>query len=309
MKIIFFGSGKFAVSILETMHKNGFDVSLVVSRPDAKKGRHLKLSATPVKEYALRNKIELFQPEDINSPDSIKTLDQKKADLFLVVSYGRILSKNVLSLPKIMPINIHSSLLPKYRGAAPISRALIKGEKITGVTFIKMNELMDEGDIIFQKDIAIESDDNSITLDEKLSRLAAEHTPQVINDIGKGRFKLKKQEDGKATYAPMLKKIDGLVLWHDTSKQIIDNFKGCFGWPGSFTYCKGKILKILSMKECVCCEKGQPGEIIKAFGDQLVVACSKGCVEINEVLPESHKKMSVRNFLSGHDVKIKDKLG
>jgi len=309
MKIIFFGSGKFAVKILETLHGGGFKVWLVVTQPDRKKGRHLRVGRTPVKEYALNNKLEIFQPEDINSPEAIDELKHKEADIFLVVSYGRILSENILKLPKLLPVNIHASLLPKYRGAAPINRALMKGEKITGITFIKMNELMDEGDIIFQKSLRIEPSDDAVSLDDKLSTLASESLAEVIGLIGKKGFEPKKQDSNEATYAPLMKKTDGLILWKDTSKQIIGNFRGCYGWPGSYTYYKNKILKVLSMEEAEYSQDAAPGQILEAKDNRLVVACGKGCIAIHEVLPESHKKMEVKSFLAGHDVKISEKLG
>lgn len=309
MKIVFFGSGKFAVKILETLHKKGFKIRLVVTQPDRKKGRHLRIGRTPVKEYALNNKLEIFQPEDINSPKAIDELTSKEADIFLVVSYGRILSGNILKLPKLLAVNIHASLLPEYRGAAPINRALMKGERTTGVTFIKMNELMDEGDIIFQRSLQIEPSDNAVSLDDKLSTLACGCLTEVMDIIDKKEFKPKKQDSAKATYAPLMKKIDGLILWNDTSRQIIDNFRGCYGWPGSHTYYKNKIIKILSMEEAECSQPSAPGQILEARDNRLVVACGKGCVVIHEVLPESHKKMPVKSFLAGHDVKINEKLG
>lgn len=310
MKIIFFGSGKFAVRILEALHRAHFEIPLVITRPDRKKGRHLHIAGTPVKEYASAHKLELLQPEDISSPAFADTLRNLEPDLFIVVSYGRILPRSVLKIPRIIPINIHASLLPKYRGAAPISRALMRGENSTGITYIKMNARMDQGEILFAKALRIGRADNAVTLDEKLARLASKYCARLIEKVCSGRIRPKKQNDSKTTYAPLLTKQDGLINWTDTSKQIIDKYRGCFGWPGSFTFYKTKILKILVMEKGGTFRKrGSPGEILKASHNILEVACGRGSILIKEVLPESHKKMSVQSFLAGHSVKIGGKLG
>ncbi len=308
MKIAFFGSGKFAVGILSALHSEGHTISIVVTQPDRKKGRHLHLTATPVKEYAVTNNLTLFQPNDVNSNDSVQTLEKIGAEIFVVVSYGRILSETVLAIPSTMAVNIHASLLPKYRGAAPINRALMAGEKLTGVTFIKMNRRMDEGDIIFQKSLKILKDDTCISLDEKLSRLASENVNLVLKKIAKGKIRLKKQNNKKAVYAPLMKKHDGLIHWEWSAEKILNYFRGCYGWPSSFTYYKGKLLKILSIEACKRRKKAQPGEILSLHNDFLEVACGKGSILIKEVLPESHHRMSVRSFLSGHHVAIGEKL-
>lgn len=309
MKIIFFGSGKFAVKILEATHNSGHDISLIVTQPDRKKGRHLEVQGTPVKEYAREHDLTVFQPDKVNTPESLVILKKEKADLFLVVSYGRILSEEILKIPKIMSVNIHASLLPKYRGAAPIAFALMKGEKRTGVTFIKMNERMDEGDIIFQKGIEIDSDDNIFTLEEKLSKLASTCVNGVLNTIEKGKAKLKKQSHKKATYAHLIKKQDGLIQWNSKPGGILNNFRATLGWPSSFTFFQGKMLKVLDMEARQYRHGSKPGEIISLKDEGLEVACRGGTILIKEVLPESHHKMPVKSFLAGHNVKIGDHLG
>lgn len=221
---------------MEAAHNSGHDISLIVTQPDRKKGRHLEVQGTPVKEYAQEHSLTVFQPDKINTPESLVTLKKEEADLFLVVSYGRILSEEVLKIPKIMCINIHASILPKYRGAAPIAFALMKGEKRTGVTFIRMNERMDEGDIIFQKAIKIDNHDNVFSLEEKLSGLASTCVNGVLNAIEKGKAKLKKQSHKKATYASLIKKQDGLIQWNSKPGDIFNNFRATLGWPSSFTF-------------------------------------------------------------------------
>jgi methionyl-tRNA formyltransferase len=309
MKIVFFGSGKFAVNILEAIHKEGHEVVLVITQPDRKKGRHLHLAETPVKTYAITHTLAIFQPENINQSESMDMLKKAGADIFLVVSYGRILSSEVLKVASKMCINIHASLLPEYRGAAPIQWALINNEKKTGVTFIKMNEKMDRGEIIFKKSVAIKPHDNFPSLEKKLSDCASASVNLVLRSVFKKPLRLTKQNERDVTYAPMLKKHDGLINWSLEANKIYDRFRGCFGWPGSFTYYKGKLLKICAIRTKSNKMLGIPGEIITASHDILQVACSKGTLLINEVLPESHRKMSTKDFLAGHHVKVGEILG
>lgn len=309
MKIVFFGSGKFAVTILEALHRAGHEIALVVTQPDRKKGRHLHLSATPVKEYALDHRLKLYQPENINLPQNLTTLKKEKADVFVVVSYGRILSRDILSLPRLMPVNIHASLLPKYRGAAPINHALINNEHRTGVTYIRMNEHMDEGDILIQKAVKIEENEKAPELEQRLSQCAAAHIHEVLEKIENKKIRAKKQDGKKATPAPLMKKNDGLIQWDRRAKDILNHFRGCFGWPGSWTLCKGKILKVLELSVCAAGKRGKPGEIVSAKENILEVACGNGSVCIKEVLPESHRRMPVSSFLAGHHVSVGEVLG
>lgn len=309
MKIIFFGSGKFGIEILGALHRSNHQVSLVVTQPDRKKGRHLRLAATPVKEYAVGNHLKIYQPEDVNGPESIEFLKKETADVFIVVAYGKILSKKILELPRLMPVNIHASLLPKYRGAAPIHWALRKGEKKTGVTFIKMNDKMDQGDIIFQKAIKIVPTDIGPVLEDRLCGLAAGVVLQVIEQIENNKVKLKKQNERQASYAPLLKKQDGWIPWHLSSEEVFNHFRGNFGWPGSFTKFKGRFLKILTMEKGKLNVPGKPGEVVRVEDNALEVVCGRGSILIKEVLPESHHRMSAKDFQTGHHVRTGDVLG
>jgi len=309
MNIVFFGSGNFAVKVLESIDRRVFPTSLVVTQPDRKKGRHLRLGATPVKTFALDQGLNIFQPEDVNSAESLEMLKGKHADIFLVVSYGRILSGRLLDVPSIMAINIHSSLLPRYRGAAPVNRALIQGEKTTGITFIKMNTGMDRGDILLQKALKIGRHDTTPVLDEKLALLASKYINKLLAAIEFGRYHLKKQCENTASYAALMHRQDGLIRWQETSIEIYNRFRGCYGWPGTFTFFRGKILKILALRPGRRLTEAKPGTIVKVEDNALVVACKQGTVVISEVLPESHKKMPVSSFLAGHDVRVGNILG
>lgn len=291
------------------MHRAGHTIAKVVTQPDRSSGRHLKLTGTPVKDWALSNNLCIFQPEDVNKDLNVKILENEKADFFVVASYGQILSKKVLGLPLVMPVNAHGSLLPKYRGAAPIARALMASETKTGITFIRMNERMDQGDILLKKSISIEKKDNSISLDEKLSKLAAAHVNDVLEKISHATLKPIRQKDKFATIAPRLKKEEGCIRWNTSAVEVVNAFRGCFGWPGSFTFYKFRLLKIFDMEIGRGKTKGAPGQIICAHEDVLDVACKSGFIRIREVLPESHKRMSTRSFLIGHQVKPGDFFG
>lgn len=305
MKIIFFGSGLFAVESLKILLSAGYDIKLVVTQPDARQGRHMLVKGTPVKNYALSQNLQIFQPDNINENENRKVIEAQDADIFIVVSYGRILDKAVLHLAKKMAINIHASLLPRYRGASPINQALMNGDVKTGITFIRMNEFMDEGDIILQKELHIDKTDNAVTLEEKLSRMAAVLLLDVLSLLKKGGIHFIRQDPALATYAPLLKKRDGLILWNKKAQDVINAFRACFGWPGSYAYFHGSVLKITQIemgRQNIAVAK--PGEVIALGADFIEVACLSGSVYIKEVLPQSHKRMPVRSFLAGHKIKI-----
>jgi methionyl-tRNA formyltransferase len=307
MKIIFFGSGKFAVKVLDALKKGGHDIPLVVTRPDRKKGRHLHLASTPVKDFALSKRLGLFQPEDINAKESVDRLQQERAELFLVVSYGRILSQKVLDIPSFGPVHIHASLLPKYRGAAPMNYALMHGDKKTGVTFMKMSAKMDTGDILFQKPVRIDRRDTLPSLEDRLARAAAHYINPVLRRIGQRRLRSKKQDDRRVTYAPLIKKADGLIDWHQGASRIWNRYRGCSGWPGSYTFWHGRLLKITEMTiGSVWGRRGQPGAIVRFDKKTLEVATGRGTIVILEVIPEAHKRMTIQSFLAGHPVKAGD---
>lgn len=307
MKIIFFGSGKFAVRILDELGALGHDVCLVVTRPDRKKGRHLHLAPTPVKDSALRRGLALFQPEEINSAESLARLKKEGADLFLVVSYGRILSRSVLDLPALGPVNIHASLLPKYRGAAPIAYALMHGDKKTGITFMRMSAKMDAGDILFQKPVRIDRRDTLPQLEDRLARVAAHYLGPFLRHLEKGRLRARKQDDRRVTYAPLIKKADGLIDWRQPASRIWTKFRGCIGWPGSYTFWQSRLLKVTDMSiGSIWGRRGEPGAVVRCEKSILEISTGRGTILIREVIPEAHKRMSVQSFIAGHRIKAGD---
>jgi len=304
MKIVFFGSDIFAVPSLEALVRNKFEVTAVVTQTDKKRGRHLNLGFSAVKEATLRLGLNILQPEKLSDPDFISAIKYRQTDLLVVAAYGKILNKTILNIPKIMPINIHGSLLPKYRGAAPINWAIINGEKETGVTLMRMNELMDAGEIISQGAVRIEKEDDAITLRKKLSALGSEELLKVINHIQQGKkIPLTVQDEKLATSAPKLKKSDGLIDWHRDAISIHNRIRGLRPWPGCFTHYKQKALKILSSEVSGSeAAKATPGEVVDVSKDGVKIATGKGSLIIKTVQLESARPMSAWQFIAGHRI-------
>jgi len=312
MNIVFFGSDIFAVKPLEALIQAGYGIACVVTQPDRKKGRGLKIEATPVKEAAARAGLKVYQPVDVNSCETMDFLKGLNPDLFIVIAYGQLLSRDVLSLPKVFSINAHASLLPKYRGAAPINWAIIKGEINTGVTIIKITEKMDAGPIISQKKIPISDEDTATGLQDKLSVLAAEMLLGCLIAIEKKTFKLMLQDESKVTYAPKLKKVDGLIDWSKSAQEIHNLVRGCFDWPGAFTYWQGKILKLhkTMVSQLAGLPVSQlPGTIVEASKDSISVATRKDILAIQELQLEGKRSMAAQDFIAGHKICAGEKLG
>jgi methionyl-tRNA formyltransferase len=309
MKIIFFGTSDFAVPSLEGLVESRYKVLAVVTQPNRKKGRFQQMAAPAVKEAALRLGLPVFQPESLDDKEFVEKLKQFSADLFVVVSYGKILKKEILGIPLKFCINLHGSFLPKYRGAAPINRSIINGDETTGVSVIKMNEKMDEGDIILKKEVPIFSHDTAESLSRRLAADGSSLLLEAVNNIEKGNFKLEKQDDSKATYAPKLNKEDGLINWDKDALGILAHARGVSPWPGAYTYLYGKLIKICKMSIYGIGRTGKPGQIIGIEKDGVLVGTKSGAIVLEEVQPESSRCMDVNAFLAGHKVKVGDMLG
>lgn len=311
MKIIFFGSDIFAVPSLEALVANQFEVAAVVTQPDKKQGRHLGVGFPAVKSSALKLELKILQPEEIHEANFIKTLKDYQPDLLVVAAYGKILSKAVLEVPKIMPINLHGSLLPKYRGAAPINWTIINGEQETGITLIRMNESMDAGDMITQASLRISDKDTAITLRERLAVLGAETLIQILKKIQQGgKITFTAQDEKAVSFAPKLKRSDGLIDWQKDCLTINNRIRGLQPWPGSFTHYKGKVIKILEA-EIVENEVSHvsPGEVVDISRTGIVAATGKGLLKIKELQLESAKRMSAWQFVSGHRIELGQRFG
>lgn len=310
MKIVFFGSSQFGLPALKAIVENNYEVICVVTQPDRQKGRGLKFLPTPVKQIAKELGLLVYQPEKINTVEAIKFLKDLNADLFVVIAYGQILLDEILNIPKIFSLNVHASLLPKYRGAAPINWAIINGDKTTGITIIKMTKKMDAGPIILQKSLEILEDDTAITLEERLSFLSSELLITVLDAIKKDNYKLIPQDESKVSFAPRLKKEDGLIDWNKSAVQINNLIRGCTGWPGAFTYYKGKLLKIYkaNVVESKDFNYRLPGQILKVDKEGIVVATQEGDLVITELQLEGKRRMKVEEFILGHKISIGDRF-
>lgn len=304
MNIVFFGTSDFAVPILRTLIGSKHKVLAVVTQPDREKGRNLKVSPPSTKVLAQANNIPFYQPIDASGIDSRDYLKRLGADLFVVVAFGQILKKEILEIPKIYSINIHSSLLPKYRGAAPTNWAVINGEKESGITIIKMNEKMDEGDIILKKKILIDAEDTNITLSEKLSDIGAKALMEAAELIRSGKAKLTPQENSRATYAPKLKKEDGLIDWNESAEKIHNKVRGLLPWPSAYTYFNGKMLKVLKTQIIGDAggraRNGEVVEILKHKG--IVVKAGKDSLLIQNVQIEGKRPFDSDAFICGHKI-------
>jgi len=297
MKIVFFGSSEFAVPSLKRLLEHRHEVLAVVTRPDRKKGRRLVLSETPVKKASLKKGVNVLQPENPAEAGFLKKLRSLKADLFVVVSFGRILTREILSAPKVYCINLHPSLLPKYRGAAPVNWAVIKDEKKTGLTIIKMNEKMDAGDIMLQRKVAIEKEDTSETLNKRLSELGAILLLDAVRFIEEDRISFKKQNEKLATFAPRLKKEDGIIDWAKPAAEIHNRVRGTLPWPGAYTHFEGE--KINIWKTDVDEGTASPGEVVEAE-KELVIGTKKFLIKVEEIQLEGKKRMTSAEFLRGY---------
>jgi len=265
------------------------------------------LGSTAIKMVAEEPNLKIYQPELINTSQALSLLEDLKPDLFVVIAYGQILSQEILDIPKIFSINVHASILPQYRGAAPINWAIINGEKTTGITVIKMVKGMDAGPIILQKEIEINEDDTAIILEEKLSYLAAELLLTTLASIEDNNYKLTPQNQDNITFAPKLKKEDGRIKWNIPAQEIRNLIRGCISWPGAFTYYNGKLLKIYKAKVFPSTHLlafPSPGEIIDVSKEGITVVTGKDNLIIEELQIEGKRRMKAEEFIAGHKICI-----
>ncbi len=300
MSIIFFGTPEFAVPSLKALIDEKEDVVLVVTQPDRIKGRGRVLSAPPVKELALSSGIPVMQPLKMRDPELHSTLASHSPEFIVVVAYGRILPKQILEIPARGCVNVHASLLPKYRGAAPIQWSLIKGEKITGVATMLMDEGLDTGDILLQSSLEINEDDNAATLSGRLASLGATILVDTIRGVRSGCVKPEPQQ-GHASFAPPLKKEDGMIDWKKSAEELANFIRGMNPWPSAFCRFGSERIKILKAK--VAAGSMEPGTIAGASSGTLIVGTSSGVLVITEVQPEGKKAMSAAAFLAGRKLK------
>jgi len=313
MKVVFFGSSEFAVESLKALLKR-HSVLAVFTQPDRKKGRSLTLAQTPVKDCANLNKIDVLQPPDVCDVKTKQKLAGFDADLFIVVSFGQILSKEILRIPKKYAINVHFSLLPRWRGAAPINYAIMHDDKVTGVSVIKMNEFTDRGDVILTKSIQIDQDDDGLSLSAKLSHLGAQALLEAVDLIEKDKVQFMQQDETCATKASKLKKEDGLIDWTLSAKDIHNKVRGLLPWPCAYTYYQNKYIKILKTKlvnsNIENDREAIPGQISRVEKKEgIIVATGSGNILIQTLQSEGKRAMSAYDFVLGHHLKPGGKFG
>ena len=295
MRIIFFGTPSFAIPALNALLRAGEEVIAVVTQPDKRKGRDRLISPTPVKKAAIEKGIQIFQPANMKDLSFLDVLQGLKPDLIVVVAYGRILPLRILNIPAHGCINIHASLLPKFRGAAPIQWAIIKGEKKTGTTTMLMDEGLDTGDILLQEEVDISTDDTADTLGQKLSETGASLLIKTIEQLKDGALRPVPQA-GPPSYAPPLRKENGRINYTSAAEDIWNMVRGMYPWPCAYCYLNGERIKITRVS--VLEGSGLPGRIEKT-GDKLIVGTGGGLLSIIELQPEGKRAMTARDFLGG----------
>ena len=298
MKILFMGTPDFAAGSLKSLIAAGYEISAVVTQPDRPKGRSGKPVFSPVKEVALQAGIPVLQPEKIKRPEETARLLEYPADIYVIAAFGQILSKEILEQPRLGCINVHASLLPRYRGASPIQRVILDGEKSTGITIMQMNEGLDTGDILYTKSIDLAPDETFETLHDRLMVLGGEALTEALPLIEAGKLTPVKQDDSLSCYAPLIKKEDGLIDWKRSSDEIYSQIRAFNPWPGAFTYSSGRMLKIWEAQPVS--GSGRPGEILGTDKDSFTVACGSGAMKILSLQPEGKKRMETSAYLLGN---------
>lgn len=307
MKILFMGTPDFAVGCLKALCEGGFDVAAAVSQPDRPRGRGHKLQPTPVHAYADEAGIEVYQPEKIKNGEMQEILDKIKPDVIVVVAYGKILPEYILNYPKYGCINVHASLLPKYRGAAPIQWSIVNGETETGVTTMYMEKGLDTGDMILKSVVPIEPCDTASTLHDKLMEAGAGLIVDTLANIEKGEIVREKQNDAESCYAPMIDKQTALIDWQKSATEITNLVRGMNSYPFAYTYYEGKMMKI---GVCEPTDKNaNAGEIVSVSKEGVTVGCREGSVIIKMLQFEGKKMMSVGDYLAGNEIKTGIILG
>src|SRR5580765_1353237 len=310
MKLVFCGTPQFAVPTLERLAAAGFNIHLVVTQPDRPQGRGMELTAPPVKQSALKLDLPIIQPEKIKKNEEFQSqLRALNPDVIIVVGYGRIIPPWMLELPPYGNINVHASLLPKYRGAAPIQWSIAEGDTVTGVTTMLLNEGLDTGDVLLQKEMAIRPEDTAVTLAPRLAELGADLLVETLRGLEQKQITAVPQDHAQATLAPILKKEDGLVDFSRTAAVIHNRLRGFQPWPGAYTQFCGKNLKFISAKPEDTPSNLNPGEL-RVGDEKLFVGCgSRTVLQLLQVQPEGKKAMSAREFVNGYRPAAGERLG
>jgi methionyl-tRNA formyltransferase len=309
MNIVFMGTPEFALPTLEKIQNSSLCILSVITQPDRPKGRGQKQVDSPIKKFALENNIPVLQPETVNTQEFIASLLKNRPDYIIVVAFGQILSEALLKVPKQFCINLHSSLLPKYRGAAPINRAILNGETRSGVTTMIMDKGMDTGDILLVDEIPIEQNDDAQSLHDKLSEQGGELILETLYRLQKNDLLPTSQNSDLASYAPKLKKEESLIDWKMDAENIFNKIRGLSPWPGTHTLYNGKRLAILKGKIVPGEPSDRPGHVERITDTGIEVGTGKNRLKIIELKPEGKKAMPVKSFLSGYKINRDDIFG
>lgn len=300
MRILFMGTPEFAQVSLQALLDDGRQVVCVITQPDKPKGRGYEMAMSDVKKLALEKNIPVHQPVTLKDGAIMPLLEEYRPDIIVVVAYGQILPEYVLNFPKYGCINIHGSLLPKYRGAAPIQRAVIDGEKVSGVTSMYMEKGLDTGDMLIKRELPISCEATAGEYHDALAVLGGEVLLETLDKIKEGTLTPEKQNDSLSTYASQLSKAEGEIDWNNTSEAIYNKVRGLNPWPMAYSFIGGKRFTIDFVYKCE--QSGNPGKVLRADENGLIVGCGEGSVLIKDIKVEGKKKMSVGDYLRGHTI-------
>lgn len=311
MDLIFCGTPQFAVPTLRVLAEKGHQIQLVVTQPDRPSGRGMELAVSPVKQLGLELGLPIAQPERIkNNHQFREQLENIRPEAIIVVGYGRIIPQWMIDLPPLGNLNLHGSLLPKYRGAAPIQWAIAMGEKITGVSTMRIDAGLDTGDILLQQEIVILPEDNALTIGPKLAEIGAQLMVQTLDGLRDQNISPRKQEETHASYAPILKKEDGLIDFRRTAIDTWNRLRGFQPWPGAYTSFRGRKLNVTAARPVeVAAPALEAGELACVSGQLLVGFAERSVLEFLEVQLEGKKRMAAKDFMNGYRLQAGEKLG
>jgi methionyl-tRNA formyltransferase len=308
MRLVFLGTPPFAVPTLERTLDAGHEVVAVYTQPDRPRGRGLEPAPSAVKAAALRRVLAVRQPERIRRPEVVAELQELKPEAMVIVGYGQIIPQNIIDIPPLGIINVHASLLPKYRGAAPVQWAIARGETLTGVTTMRIDAGLDTGDILLARETPIGADETAVELALRLAVMGADLLIRTLDCLTTGSIQPRKQDNALATLAPILRKEDGLIDWSLPAREICNRVRGFMPWPGAYTWFRGRVLQIWKARLAEP-HSGEPGTL-RAEDRRLLVHCGEGTsIELLEVQLEGRRKMGTDAFINGQHVQAGEELG
>jgi methionyl-tRNA formyltransferase len=309
MRLVFMGTPQFAVPTLAALHDRGHEIAAVFTQPDKPAGRGRTMRASAVKQLALARGLVVEQPEKLRESAVVDRMRELAPNAIVVAAYGKILPKSLLDIPPRGAINVHGSLLPKYRGAAPIQRAILAGETNTGVTIMQMNEKMDAGDILLQEATEIRADDTSASLAERLAEIGARLLVEALERLERGSLTARAQDESLVTFAPLVDKREGAIRWTSDAAAIERAVRAFTPWPSAFTTLRGKTLKIHRARVIAQEVSASAGTVVRAAGDELDVATGKDALRIVEAQLEGKRPVAARDLVAGRIVTVGDRLG